>query len=128
MRPPFALNVRVELTAINDPLISAAHLDCMSKVVVSSQKLLDHFFALHYRDNGESLIPNLPTVYFARSLYALMTLVRIGAVGNSVCDESSLRIEEYLERLGHVLDEAAAISHFHTATSILPLDSSTNNL
>lgn len=75
-------------------------------------------FALHFRDDGESLIPNLPTVFFARSLYAWITLVRVAAVGTAVCDESSLRIEEYLERLGQVLDEAASIQHFHTAMSI----------
>lgn len=81
---------------------------------------MDLLFSLHFRDNGESLIPNLPTVYFARSLYAWITLVRVAAVGNSVCDESCLRIEEYLERLGQVLDEAASISHFHTAMSTFP--------
>ena len=75
--------------------------------------------ALHYRDDGESLIPNLPTVYFARSMHAWITLVRVSSVGSSVCDESSLRVDEYLERLSQVLDEAATISHFHTAMSTL---------
>ena len=78
-------------------------------------------FGLHFRDDGESLIPNLPTVFFARSLYAWITLVRVAAVGNTVCDEGSLRIEEYLERLGQVLDEAASMQHFHTAMSIPPI-------
>lgn len=111
----------MELTpAISDPLVSAAHVDCISKVVYSAQKLLDHMFGLHFRDDGESLIPNLPTVFFARSLYAWITLVRVAAVGNAVCDEQSLRIEEYLERLGQVLDEAASMHHFHTAMSISP--------
>lgn len=121
LRPPFAFNVRVELNAaISDPMVSAAHVDCISKTVYSAQKLLDHIFALHFRDDGESLIPNLPTVFFARSLYAWITLVRVAAVGSSVCDESSLRIEEYLERLGQVLDESASITHFHTAMSNTP--------
>lgn len=120
LRPPFGFNVHVELNMISDPLVSAAHIDCISKTVYSAQKILDHIFALHYRDDGESLIPNLPTVFFARSLYAWITLVRVAAVGNSVCDESSLRIEEYLERLGEVLDESASIAHFHTAMSMLP--------
>ena len=84
---------------------------------------MDLIFALHFRDDGESLIPNLPTVFFSRSLYAWITLVRVAAVGSSVCDESALRIEEYLERLGQVLDEAASIAHFHTAMSTLPLRS-----
>jgi hypothetical protein len=48
--------------------------------------------------------------------------VRVAAVGNTVCDETSLRIEEYLERLGQVLDEAASMHHFHTAMSIPPQD------
>ena len=78
-------------------------------------------FGLHFRDDGESLIPNLPTVFFARSLYAWITLVRVAAVGNAVCDEPSLRIEEYLERLGQVLDEAASMHHFHTAMSTFPI-------
>lgn len=118
LRPPFALNVSVELSqGIQDPLVSAAHVDCISKTVYSAQKLLDHMFALHFRDDGESLIPNLPTVFFARSVYAWITLVRVAAVGSSVCDESSLRIEEYLERLSQVLDESASIAHFHTAMS-----------
>ena len=77
-------------------------------------------FSLHFRDDGESLIPNLPTVFFARCLYAWITLVRVAAVGTAVCDESSLRIDEYLDRLGQVLDEAASIQHFHTAMSINP--------
>ena len=121
LRPPYGFNVRVELhPGISDPLVSVSHIDCISKAVYSAQKLLDLIFALHFRDDGESLIPNLPTVFFARSLYAWITLVRVAAVGNSVCDESSLRIEEYLERLGQVLDESASISHFHTAASISP--------
>src|SRR5579859_2209465 len=123
LRPPFGFNVRVELSpAISDPLVSAAHVDCISKTVYSAQKLLDHMFGLHFRDDGESLIPNLPTVFFARSMYAWITLVRVAAVGNAVCDEQSLRIEEYLERLGQVLDEAASMYHFHTAmsTSLIP--------
>jgi hypothetical protein len=119
LRPPFAINVQVELPqGISDPLVSAAHVDCISKMVYSAQKFLDHLCALHYRDDGESLIPNLPTVYFARSLYAWISLVRIASVGSSVCDEASLRIDEYLDRLSQVLDEAASISHFHTAMSI----------
>lgn len=119
LRPPFGFNVRVDLSpAINDPLVSAAHVDCISKTVYSAQKLLDHVFRLHFRDDGETLIPSLPTVFFARSLYAWITLVRVAAVGNSVCDESSLQIDEYLDRLGQVLDEAASIAHFHTAMSI----------
>jgi hypothetical protein len=121
LRPPFGFNVHAELTpAISDPLVSAAHVDCISKTVYSAQKLLDNLFAMHFRDDGESLIPNLPTVFFARSMYAWITLVRVVAVGNAVCDESSLRVEEYLERFGQVLDEAASISHFHTAMSISP--------
>ena len=101
-------------------MVSAAHVDCISKTVYSAQKLLDHIFRLHFRDDGESLIPNLPTAFFARSLYAWITLVRVAAVGNTVCEESSLRIDEYSEKLGQVLDEAASIAHFHTAMSISP--------
>ena len=123
LRPPFGFHVRAELNpAISDPSVSAAHVDCISKTVYSAQKILDFMFSLHFRDDGESLIPNLPTVFFARSLYAWITLIRVAAVGNSVCDESALRIEEYLERLGQVLDEAASIAHFHTAMSISPYD------
>ena len=75
---------------------------------------------MHFRDDGESELPNLPTVIFARSLYAWITLVRVAAVGNSVCEESSLKIEEYLQKVGQVLDEAASIHHFHTAMSSSP--------
>ena len=122
LRPPFGFNVRVDLQPqISDPLVSAAHVDCISKVVYSAQKLLDHIFGLHFRDDGESLIPNLPTVFFARSLYAWITLVRVAAVGNTVCEEGSLRIDEYLERLGQVLDESASMAHFHTAMSPSPV-------
>ena len=44
--------------------------------------------------------------------------MRVAAVGNAVCEVESLRIEEYLDRLGQVLDESASIAHFHTAMSI----------
>jgi hypothetical protein len=77
---------------------------------------------MHFRDDGNSDLPNLPTVFFARALYAWITLVRVAAVGSSVCEESALKIEEYMGRLGQVLDEAASMHHFHTAMSNIPCD------
>lgn len=122
LRPPFGLNVRVELPVTgSDYVVSTAHIDCISKVVHSAQKLLDVIFSLHFRDDGISLISNLPIVFFARSLYAWVTLVRVAAIGSSVYDESALRVNEYLEKLTLVFDESASIAHFHTAMSTVPL-------
>jgi hypothetical protein len=118
LRPPFGFNVRVDLAPqISDPLVSTAHVDCISKIVYSAQKSLDLLVGMHFRDDGNSDLPNLPTVFFARALYAWITLVRVAAVGSSVCEESALKIEEYMGRLGQVLDEAASMHHFHTAMS-----------
>jgi hypothetical protein len=121
LRPPFGLNVRVDLPIAANPVVSAAHLDCISRVVHSAQKMLDIIFSLHFREDEVSLISNLPIVFFARALYAWVTLVRVAAIGNAVYDESALRVTEYLERLMQVLDEAATLQHFHTAMSTAPL-------
>jgi hypothetical protein len=121
LRPPFGLNVRVDLPIASNPVVSAAHLDCISRLVHSAQKMLDIVFSLHFREDDVSLISTLPIVFFARALYAWVTLVRVSAIGNAVYDESALRVTEYLERLMQVLDEAATVQHFHTAMSANPL-------
>jgi hypothetical protein len=121
MRPPFGLNVKVDLPINANPVVSAAHVDCISRLVHSAQKTLDILYSLHFREDEVSLISNLPIVFFARALYAWVTLVRVAAIGNAVYDESSLRVTEYLERLMQILDETATVQHFHTAMSIIPL-------
>jgi len=101
----------------SDPVVSAAHLDCIAKVVYSAQKVLDIIFSLHFREDGPSLISHLPIVFIARALYAWVTLMRVAAIGSSVYDEEAVRVTEYLEKLMQVLDESAEIAHYHTAMS-----------
>jgi hypothetical protein len=90
--------------------------------VYAAQKCLDIFAGMHFRDDGNSDLPNLPAVFFARALYSWITLVRVAAVGSSVCEESALKIEEYMGRLGQVLDESASMHHFHTSMSKIPCE------
>lgn len=78
---------------------------------------------MHFRDDGKSELPNLPTVFFARVVYAWITLVRVAAVGNSVCEESALQIDEYWQKVEQALDEAASMHHCHTAMRTKPSSS-----